>query len=259
MARLKKQFTALILGALLLTGCSSTDDSKPQPTSKQSDSAVDSALKPDIKEPHYYELICSDSNSPAKESHKFKNYQEVWESVVAVDSCSTTGDMRGDYFTDEQYSAIQETINITENFKTYQELCAVMHLGTYSQADTLLSMKQMEDIRRALIICPDQPGKNLILAKFEASQANIDRLAEIQQQRESGVRFGPGLFKVNESIQPGYYVSEGNFEGCYWERLDATGNIIDNNFINRAFRVEVEILPSDFSFSSRGCGEFVKQ
>ena len=43
-------------------------------------------------------------------------------------------------------------------------------------------------------------------------------------------------------------------DGCYWERLDRAGNIIDNNFVSAGLRVEVNILASDFSFHSEDCG-----
>ncbi|MEW1990040.1 hypothetical protein AB0365_15485, partial [Brevibacterium casei] len=62
-------------------------------------------------------------------------------------------------------------------------------------------------------------------------------------------------------IQPGTYVAESEtpFENCYWERLDSSGEIIDNNFINSGFRAEVSIKSSDYSFTAEGCGEWVKQ
>ena len=43
------------------------------------------------------------------------------------------------------------------------------------------------------------------------------------------------------------------------ERLDSSGEIIDNNFINSGFRAEVSIKSSDYSFTAEGCGEWVKQ
>ena len=54
---------------------------------------------------------------------------------------------------------------------------------------------------------------------------------------------------------PGTYVTYG-VEGCYWERLDDAGNILDNNFINAAPRVAVTIQPPDYAFNSEGCGRW---
>lgn len=73
--------------------------------------------------------------------------------------------------------------------------------------------------------------------------------------------FGPGTYRVGTMIEPGTYVSESDTprEGCYWERTDAAGNIIDNNFISSSFRAEVTIMAGDYSFTSERCGRWVKQ
>ena len=82
-----------------------------------------------------------------------------------------------------------------------------------------------------------------------------------ENAREDGKIFNSGTYKVGADIQPGTYVAESEtpFENCYWERLDSSGEIIDNNFINSGFRAEVSIKSSDYSFTAEGCGEWVKQ
>src|SRR5699024_12264057 len=84
---------------------------------------------------------------------------------------------------------------------------------------------------------------------------------QAQAQRDQGERFGNGTYRVGEDIQPGTYVVEVGeaFDGCYWQRLDASGNTIDNNFISSGFRAEVTIAASDHSFNTKRCGEWVKQ
>lgn len=62
---------------------------------------------------------------------------------------------------------------------------------------------------------------------------------------------------TSEVAVPGTYVTH-DVEGCYWERLDNAGNIIENNFINAAPRVEVTIAASDFAFNSEGCGRWAQ-
>lgn len=58
---------------------------------------------------------------------------------------------------------------------------------------------------------------------------------------------------VGSDVSPGTYVTF-DVNDCYWETLDDTGEINDNNFISSAPRVEVTIRESDFAFNSRGCG-----
>jgi len=68
--------------------------------------------------------------------------------------------------------------------------------------------------------------------------------------------FSSGAFQVGTEIQPGTYAVEGEINDCYWERLDRNGEIIDNNFVNAAKRVQVTIRKSDYSFNSERCGQW---
>lgn len=72
--------------------------------------------------------------------------------------------------------------------------------------------------------------------------------------------FGSGTYRVGTDIEPGTYAVESAsaFSGCYWERTDASGEIIDNNFINSGFRAEVTIASSDYSFHTERCGTWEK-
>lgn len=58
-------------------------------------------------------------------------------------------------------------------------------------------------------------------------------------------------------VPPGTYVAT-DVEGCYWERLDAAGNIIDNNFINAAPRAEFTVRASDYALNINGCGGWMR-
>lgn len=64
-------------------------------------------------------------------------------------------------------------------------------------------------------------------------------------------------FDFVTTIRPGTYVTY-DVEGCYWERLDAAGEIIDNNFISAAPRVEVTIRATDYAFNSEDCALWVQ-
>lgn len=65
--------------------------------------------------------------------------------------------------------------------------------------------------------------------------------------------FGSGTYTVGIEIAPGTYQT-GSVRNCYWARLDADGQIIDNNFISGAPQARVTIRGSDFGFTTDGCG-----
>jgi hypothetical protein len=67
-----------------------------------------------------------------------------------------------------------------------------------------------------------------------------------------------GTHRVGQDVAPGTYVANHRVDGCYWERQDPTGNIIDNNFVGSALRVEVTVRASDFGFQSEDCGPWIR-
>lgn len=73
--------------------------------------------------------------------------------------------------------------------------------------------------------------------------------------------FTGGTYRVaatgKNNIQPGTYAAQTSGDGCYWERNDANGNIIDNYFGN-GLRMQVTIYSSDYSFNSNNCGHWKK-
>ncbi|OLF11361.1 hypothetical protein BU204_30295 [Actinophytocola xanthii] len=74
----------------------------------------------------------------------------------------------------------------------------------------------------------------------------------------AGELFYEGTFRVGVDVQPGTYAVEQASAGCYWARLDETGETIDNNFVEGASRVEATISASDYSFHNEGCGQWRK-
>jgi hypothetical protein len=133
---------------------------------------------------------------------------------------------------------------------TLYALCAQTGKGAYDTwADGPPTAEQARELAGELILCPDHPDRKRIRALIVAG-GEQDRL------EKAGRAFGPGVFRVGEQIKPGTYVAGAPGDGCYWERQDRKGEIIDNNFAANATRVEVTIRESDYAFNSRGCGDW---
>ena len=109
-----------------------------------------------------------------------------------------------------------------------------------------------ETVQFVMELCPEHPN-----AEQVAEAAGVE--AGKDAEREEGTRFEDGTYRVGEDIKPGTYVTTTLEDGCYWERTDANGNTIDNNFMNSALRAQVTIGSADYSFTSERCGEWVAQ
>lgn len=95
---------------------------------------------------------------------------------------------------------------------------------------------------------PDYPIKST-LTRYLATAVQDAHL------EAAGRLFYDGVYRVGPRIEPGTYYTL-NVTNCYWERLDSAGNIIANNFVSDAPRVEVTIYASDYAFHASGCGEW---
>lgn len=108
---------------------------------------------------------------------------------------------------------------------------------------------QLREFRGAFVICPRHPQRKKVEGLFEDAEKN-NRL--IKQGRV----FYSGTYLVGKDVPPGAYFAEPSGDsGCYWERTDAAGNIIDNNFSN-GLRIEMTVQSSDYSIRVEGCGEW---
>lgn len=125
------------------------------------------------------------------------------------------------------------------------ELCTE-HGTTWTTDEWPVGEAQIREAEQALLLCPKHPDAAGI-------RSRIADLKQLRTDRKGGRAFDDGNFRVGQEIKPGTYYTE-NVADCYWERLDAAGNIIDNNFVLDALRVEVTVSPTDFSFHSQGCG-----
>lgn len=135
-----------------------------------------------------------------------------------------------------------------DSLGTLYGLCAQADPKSWDYLDQAGSEEQLDEIRGTLILCPDHPQKNQ-LRKLTGRAAKRNKL------RDEGKVFDEGVFRVGKEIKPGTYYST-DVEDCYWERTDANGEAIDNNFVTAAKRVQVTISPSDYSFNSESCGEW---
>jgi hypothetical protein len=87
-------------------------------------------------------------------------------------------------------------------------------------------------------------------AKWRQAIQRGSRDVELEQQ---GRLFSTGTFLVSKEIKAGTYVTT-DVKGCYWERQDRNGGIIDNDFVISARRIQVTIRSSDYAFHSESCG-----
>lgn len=261
---MKKHFvvaTALV-GSLALSGCGSSSsgsvESKPAaepPTSPvASTSTQEASPVVPVNPADIVTITCYDDSHD--ETGTYKSFEEAWEAPKSSrDSCAASFDWNRRFElteTDEKAVSVAK-YDSTGSLDTLYGICASADLGD-SDASRPWSEPQIAEAEGALVLCPDHPDKDAVKQRMESGRAE-------NSARERGEIFGSGSYKVGEDIEPGTYVSESSsgLDGCYWERLDADGNIIDNNFMNSGFRAKVTIRASDYSFSSERCGEWRKQ
>lgn len=180
----------------------------------------------------------------------YLTYQEAWEEWDGDGSCSVETKY-GSAETQAMKDALEyfkKGYSNDEALEYIFENCAEIGAGALNDEDELFGFNLYE-VGAAIRLCPDAPN-------IEHATALVESGEQDEAWAESGQMFRGGAFKVGDEIAPGSYYAERSdgFEACYWERLDAAGNIIANNFISGGFRAEVYIDASDYSFSSEGCG-----
>jgi type II secretory pathway pseudopilin PulG len=204
----------------------------------------------DRPEIYYWTLECTDT---AGISHPFEQFRSVWTesaTTLGLTGCEAES-RRGDFISPDQQQAL-DTGGVTDASKLgiLDSICASLGFSSYASLPTY-SSAQVPEMSAAIAHCPDHPRVPDVQARLAASQAEQAALA-------AGTQFGAGVKRVGTDIQPGTYVSEGNLDGCYWERQDSSGGTIANDFLNAALRVEVTIRSSDYAFNSSDCGTWKK-
>ncbi|MEU0925776.1 hypothetical protein [Streptomyces malaysiensis] len=244
-----KKIMVVAAVSLLLAGCSSTSEKIPHADSKKASSAVatkavespaEDAETVDASDPVAIdEIDCS--------GEYYYTVKDAW--VDEQDLCDAT--LSGTEMSDREMKALQVAYGDEgdlDSLATLYGICAQSGSGSWSYLRQAGSKEQLAEVQGALLLCPDHPDKSKV-EKLVGSAANRNKL------EDEGRVFGDGVYRVDSEIKPGtYYVTE--VEACYWERTDANGETIENNFVTAAKRVQVTILAGDYSFDSEGCGRW---
>lgn len=189
-----------------------------------------------------YAFTCK---SDAEYSLKFSSYKEAWASGKALDLCTVTLS-RGVPSAMEKELAVAAYGNEAKHESPVylHSICAVT-AGHY--VDSPLSDAQAREARAAMKLCPDHPKRAQIEANATEGEAQSADQAE-------GRMVGPGKYLVGTDVQPGTWQSQGaKVEDCYWEISDASGNILQNNFISVAPQFTIRIPATAAGFTASGC------
>ena len=103
-----------------------------------------------------------------------------------------------------------------------------------------------------LILCPDHPDALAIQAAIQKNNAlqgvkssNLAAATVRSKAASDGTYAESGKHLVGTEIQPGTWQTvRDRVEDCYWELSDASGNILDNNFVSVAPQFTITI-PAD--------------
>lgn len=189
-----------------------------------------------------YAFTCK---SNAEYNLKFSSYKEAWASGKTLDLCTVTLS-RGVPSAQEEELAVAAYGNKAKHESPVylQSICAVT-AGHY--VDSPLSEAQAREARAAMKLCPDHPKRAQIEANATEGEAQSADQAE-------GKMVGPGKYLVGTDVQPGTWQSQGaKVEDCYWEISDASGNILQNNFISVAPQFTIRIPATAAGFTASGC------
>ncbi|MFG3417736.1 hypothetical protein [Micromonospora sp. NPDC048063] len=173
------------------------------------------------------------------------DFSQVWPAKPS--SCEVEGTVA--IFTATEQAAYKTSGYDDQDISTLYEICAAVDPDdVYAEPGFAASPAQIAERNGALTLCPKHPYAKKWREAVRRGQADVKLEAE-------GRLFGPGTFRVGKETKPGTYVAT-DVEGCYWERQNSSGRIIDNYFTNSARRVQVTIRSSDYAFSSERCGEW---
>ncbi|MFC9534423.1 hypothetical protein ACFT38_28350 [Streptomyces sp. NPDC056975] len=227
-----KRVLAVLLPALVLTGCSSADPSPgtAAPATSAATEAAPSETPTEELEPEVTVDITCDVED-------FTNYQDAWAGHYDMCEAEADGTMN-----DTQTKAVSVAYGTDEDdlsgLGTLYSICAQSGPEGFAYLDTAGSEDQIKEVAGAFILCPDHPDKGRVNKQFAAAKKRNKLEAE-------GRIFGAGVYRVGSDIKPGTYYAE-DVEDCYWERTDKNGAPIDNYFSGGAKRVQVTIGTTDY-------------
>ncbi len=249
--------------ALSLSGCSSPGNSDTTPsapsstpastrttaTPKPSPSPSPTPTTPLTPKTRPLQAKCHDDRFT--DTVSVTSLEEAWLLDPAMRAHCEVSDVDSSVLLVEETEALQTTGRSIESLDTLYSMC--METQVYPEIMTSLSAAQIPEANGMLTLCPEHDDAARVQELIDAGIAD-------QELEAAGQLFGPGTFRIGAEIQPGRYYSErsdgSTFEGCYWEVTDSAGNIVDNNFVTSAFRAEVSIPSSGYSFTSESCGVF---
>lgn len=245
------RYIAAILLLALVTSCGNTAESAEEaqppasvsPTPTPTPSYTPSPTPTPTPTGATVRIICDDRKY---NSYEFETVQDAWS-------------LKSDFCIDTEASGIPSDREWRALKLAYPKSNRVSSLGTLYSICAENSPKDMKYLRHgnagqlreyagAYILCPKHPQRPLF------NQYRREAGVEMTLIKQGRV-FYSGTHRVGKKVPPGTYFTK-NVEDCYWERTDRYGEIIDNNFISGAARVEVTIQTTDFSFHSEGCGEW---
>lgn len=248
---------AAVALSLTLAGCSEAPEAAGDvaPTPSATPTPTTSATPSPTPTPASFTYSCSfDVGEHETEHGEFRSYDAVWDHAEATGHPAThcEATMTNGTMSETDLDALEVAYGDrakTDSLGTLYGICA--QTSGYG-VDFVMNDGQAAELNGALTICPDRPNADQIRANIAAMEQESAEIAD-------GSRFGEGTKIVGQDIQAGTYVIDVSGNSCYWERLDSAGNIIDNNAIMANTRVEVTIEPTDYSFNSFGCGQWVRQ
>lgn len=247
----------VLVSALVITGCAGKGEFEAAPAPAATSAAPSAVYK--------YSMSCQNASLGA--SYSFSSYRDLWATSDPVINCNADTPS-GNEFSPEQLVALNaagyEQTTVALGFLYAR--CA--DLGTNDPPDGYWSSAYA-----ALLLCPDHPEASDIVARADsalaaetaaaaaaAEQAAVAEQTANQRAAEitAGTRIEAGIHRVGDTVQPGTFATEGELSNCYWERLASDGSILENGFLTSALRVEVTVDPTDYSFFSQRCGEWVR-
>jgi hypothetical protein len=87
---------------------------------------------------------------------------------------------------------------------------------------------------------------------------NFAQTATVEAYGELASPKRDGFYTVGTEILPGKWRSNENGDGCYWARLDANQNILDNHFGFAGGTVNVRATDYEIEFNDCGTWEYVE-
>lgn len=248
----RRFFSHLTLGVVLvflLSACAGSPAAEPSRTP-----TADAATTPTptaTPAPYEWSLDCKelDENRATVSEGRFASLSAAWADGRPWARCEAYI-VSGDTYSDIERAAVATAgYEDISSVDTLYGLCG--EVAGFYVVNGPVSESQAQEIAGMLTLCPEFPSAQALLAASAAAQ-------QVAAERAAGVRIGGGVFEVGVTIQPGKYQTTGPVQNCYWERLDAAGEIIDNNFVSAATQVQVTVAPTDFSLHASGCGEMVR-